>query len=141
LVIEGAGPMKDLLVSCLVPAFGAGLVVASVAGETPASGFQRRAGQCFLARQANGFTSRDNRAVDISVSANRHYRLTLFAPCLDVDFAHRVALRGRGGSSWICEGGDAEILVNGPTGPQRCLVSDIRRLTPEEVSARNRRRR
>lgn len=133
--------MNKLLVSCLVPAFGGGLLVATVAGEEPAAAFQRPAGQCFLARQANGFTARNDREVDVRVAARRHYRLTLFTPCLDVDFAHRVGLRGRGGGSWICEGGDAEILVRGPTGPQRCLVSDIRRLTPEEVTARNRRRR
>jgi len=133
--------MKSLLISFMVPAAGAGLVVASMAGDAPASAFQPAARQCFRAAEANGFTARDENAVDIRVGSRRHYRLSLFAPCPDLGFSHRVALRARGGSSWICEGSDAQILVNGPTGPQRCLVRDIRRLTPEEVTARNRRRR
>lgn len=133
--------MNKLLVSCLVPAFGGALIVASMAGEEPAAAaFQQRpARECFFVRQVNGFTSRNNEEVDIRVGANRHYRLTLIGYCPDIDFSHRVALRARGGSSSICVGGDAEILVRGPTGPQSCFVSDIRRLTPEEVTARNRR--
>ncbi|MEA3043882.1 MAG: hypothetical protein QOH47_1720 [Sphingomonadales bacterium] len=131
--------MNRLVVSCLVPALGGGLIVASVAGEEPAAASQRPARECFFVRQVNGFTSRNNEEVDIRVGANRHYRLSLTGYCPDIDFSHSVALRARGGSSSICVGGDAEILTRGPTGAQSCFVNDIRRLTPEEVNARNRR--
>jgi len=132
--------MNKLMVSCLVPAMGGGLIVASVAGEERAAASQRPARECFFVRQVNGFTSRGNEEIDIRVGANRHYRLTLTGYCPDVDFSHRVALRARGGSSSVCVGGDAEIMTRGPTGPQSCFVDDIRRLSPEEVTARNRRR-
>ena len=54
---------------------------------------------------------------------------------LGVDWSFRVALRTTGGSSWICQGADAEIIVPSPNGRQRCLVSDVRPLTPAEVAA------
>ena len=131
--------MKSQLVPLLVRALGAGLILAFAVGDAPASAFQRQARQCFRAAEVNGFTARNDREVDIRVGARRHYRLSLYGSC-PADFSLRVGIRTRGGSSWICEGADAELLVRGPTGPERCLVRDIRLLTPDEVSARNRRR-
>jgi Family of unknown function (DUF6491) len=131
--------MTRLLVALLVPLFGTMLVVAAAVGDAPASAFQRPTRQCFRVQEANGFSSRGEGMVDVRVGAGRQFRLTLAGVCTEIDWARQVALRGRGGSSWVCAGGDAEILVGGPTGPQRCLVTDIRRLTPEEVAASRRR--
>ena len=40
------------------------------------------------------------------------------------------------GSSWVCEGLDAELFASGgPFGRQRSLVTNIRRLNPEQVKA------
>jgi hypothetical protein len=102
----------------------------------------RRAGtrECFSARSVNGFNPVGRDAIDIRVGANRRYRLELVGYCPDVDWSWRIALRTRGGSSWICQGMDAELIIPSPTGPQRCLVSSVRRLTPEEVEAARRRR-
>ena len=88
----------------------------------------RPARDCFFARSVNGFSPVGRDAVDVTVGANRHYRLTLGGYCPDVDWSLRLALRTRRGSSFICAGYDAEILVRGPTGLQRCPVIDVRRL-------------
>jgi hypothetical protein len=46
----------------------------------------------------------------------------------------------RSGSSFVCQGFDAELVVPNPgLGPQRCLVSSVRRLTDAEVKAKYRR--
>ena len=98
-----------------------------------------RAGYCFNAGTVNGFTPEGDRAVVVRVSRNRQYRLELAGYCPEVDWSLRIALRSRGGSNWVCAGGDAEILVPSTTGPQNCLVTDVRRLTPEEIEGpRNR---
>jgi hypothetical protein len=103
----------------------------------------RPARDCFSARAVNGFSpvGRRYEAVDVRISRDRQYRLTLGGYCPDVDWSLRVALRTRGGSSFICAGYDAEILVRGPTGLQRCAVTEVRRLSPDEIEAARRSRR
>ena len=96
---------------------------------------------CFSARTVNGFRSVGRDAVDVRISRNREYRLTLAGYCPDVDWSLRVALRTRGGSSYICAGLDAELLVPSPTGLQRCQVTEVRRLAAEEIEAARRGRR
>jgi hypothetical protein len=97
-------------------------------GRPPAS-------DCFIARTVSGFTPDGDRAVVVRVSRNRQYRLELAGYCPDVDWSLRIALRSRAGSNWVCTGGDAEILVPSEIGPQNCLVTDVRRLTPGEIEA------
>ncbi len=114
---------------------------AGYAGAQSTSNSRRAATrECFSARSVNGFNPVGRDAIDIRVGANRRYRLDLVGYCPDVDWSWRIALRTRGGSSWICQGMDAELIIPSPTGPQRCLVSAVRRLTPEEVEASRRRR-
>lgn len=111
-------------------------------GATDSADLQSRpARDCFSARIVNGFRPVGRDAVDVIVSRNRQYRLTLAGYCPDVDWSLRVALRTRRGSSFICAGYDAEILVRGPTGLQRCAVTDGRRLSSDEIGTARRIRR
>ena len=97
--------------------------------------------QCFRAADVNGFSPIDRDTVDVTVGAGRTYRLELFAPCQDVNWSQRIAIRSRG-SSWICTGNSlqAELIVPDAIGPDRCLVNSIRRLSEEERDAARRRR-
>src|SRR6186997_1628459 len=102
--------MRTQLVPLTIPAIGAALITVWTAAGAPASApDERPPPRCFLASQVNGFTPRGNDAVDVRVGANRSYRLSLAGPCPDVDWSFRLALRTTGGSSWICQGADAEI--------------------------------
>jgi hypothetical protein len=131
--------MRHLLVPFTMNAVGAALIVAWAAASAPAAApAQRAAPRCFLASNVNGFTPRGDNAVDVHVGVGRDYRLTLAGVCPDVDWSFRVALRTTGGGSWICQGADAEIIVPGPTGHERCMVTDVRALTPDEVAANRR---
>jgi hypothetical protein len=111
--------------------------------QSAAAAQSRPARDCFSARSVNGFrpVGRRYEAVDVTISRNRQYRLTLAGYCPDVDWSLRLALRTRGGSSFICAGLDAEILVPSPTGLQRCAVTEVRRLSPQEIAAARRSRR
>ena len=63
------------------------------------------------------------------------YAFKLLGHCQDVDWSQRIGLRSRSGGGFICSGLDAELLVPSSIGPQRCPVSEIRKLTPEAVAA------
>jgi hypothetical protein len=131
--------MKTLLIPFAVPSIGAALTLAWAVGSQPASAIaERPAPRCFAASTVNGFSSHDRDSVDVHVGVNRSYRLSLTGYCPDVDWSQRVGIQTRGGGNWICQGADAEVIVPSPTGPQHCLVSDVRPLTPEEVAAARR---
>jgi len=115
---------------------GLGLAATLAIGAQPEAGSaQPAARQCFLPTQVNGFTAIDRDTVHVKVSASRVYELELFGDCPDVDWEQRIAIRSTGGSTWVCRGLDAELVVPSPIGPTRCPVSTIRRLSDEEVQA------
>jgi hypothetical protein len=89
---------------------------------------------CFRAQEVDGFNVVDKQTVDVSISPKTAYRLTLFAPSPDIDWTQRIGIEARG-SSWICSGMDATIIVPGSIGIQRYPVTAIRKLTLEEIKA------
>ncbi|MCY1646695.1 DUF6491 family protein [Caulobacter sp. SL161] len=95
---------------------------------------------CFNAQDINGFNVIDDRTVDVSISPRNVYRLTLFAPSRDIDSAMQLGVEARGGS-WICAGLDATIIVpDDRTGMGRYPVTEVRKLTPEELQAKRSKR-
>jgi hypothetical protein len=89
--------------------------------------------QCFNANNVNSFAPVDDTHVNLRVGVKEVYQLTLFAPCRDIDWTWSLGVRTRSGGSFICSGLDAEIIVPDRNFPQRCLVSGIRRLSPDEL--------
>lgn len=89
---------------------------------------------CFWTQEANGFTVADDHTVYLRVGLKDVYRLDLFGSCPDARWEQSIALESRPGSS-ICSPMDATLITNGPTGPQRCPVSKLTKLTPEEAAA------
>lgn len=92
---------------------------------------------CFFQSQITGWrdggSSRED-VVYLDVNANDVYRLDMFGPCNGIDTALSIGVQTRGGGA-ICDGLDVTLIVGGPTGPYRCPVSRITRLTPDEVKA------
>lgn len=133
--------MPSLVVRLALPA--TALLAAGCAPETGPlpSAAAGQARQCFSARTVNSFSPvRGQQIVDVRVGASRYYRLTLAGVCPEVDWSMRLVLRTRGGSSWVCQGGDAEIAVRGPAGRETCLVSDIQPISRDQYRASRRRR-
>jgi len=93
---------------------------------------------CFRAQDVDGFNAVDKETVDVTVGVKDVYRLTLFSPSPDIDWTMRIGIEARG-SSWICSGMDATIIVPGPMGIQRYPVTAIRKLSPDEIKARKKR--
>jgi hypothetical protein len=96
--------------------------------------------QCFLPRQVSGFNSDDDDRVYVTVGVRDVYALDIVGACPDVDWSQRIGIRSRG-SSFICQGLDAELVVPSPTGTQSCAVTGVRKLGDAEVEAYRERRR
>lgn len=111
----------------------------AVAGCTmnsgPPPGATAEGRQCFSVSSVSGFHPIDRDTVRVTVGASRYYELELVGTCPEINWSNRIAIRSRGGSSWVCEGLDAELIVPSPHGTERCPVIGVRKLTPAEVEA------
>ena len=100
-----------------------------------------RGGQCFHAGQVNDFHPVRDHVVQVTVGARTLYELDVLGTCPEINWSNRIAIRSTGGSSWVCRGMDAEILMPGPGGLQRCPVLGVRKLSLLEAEAALRARR
>jgi hypothetical protein len=92
---------------------------------------------CFWANRVENFAAADERNLYLRVGPRDVYRAKLFSNCFDLDWVHHLALVSHS-SSLICEGPnlDVDVIVRDiSVGRQRCPVTDIRKLTPDEVAA------
>jgi hypothetical protein len=97
--------------------------------------------QCFLPRQVNSFDAVDRDTVNVTVGVREIYQLEILGTCPDIDWSTRIGIRSTHGASWVCQGMDAELIVPGPTGLDRCPVTSVRKLSDAEVEALHPRRR
>jgi Family of unknown function (DUF6491) len=92
---------------------------------------------CFWANRIQNFAAVDQRNLYLRVGIHDIYRAKLFSNCFDISWVHRLALVSRS-SSLICEGPNLNVDVvirDVGLGRQRCPVTEIRKLTPDEVAA------
>ncbi len=120
-------PLAALL-GCALLAAGA---LPAVAADAPKASQQ----QCFLARDLNGFNAPDDHTLYVRSGVKDIYRLDLMSNCIDLTFRQSLGLKSTGGSDWICNPLDAEVVYNEPGMHQRCPVTALRKLTPDEVAA------
>ena len=112
----------------------AAAALVGAAAATPAAAAGKAGQSCFWTRDVNSFQAVNDQTVNIKVGVRDVYQLTLFAPSPDIDWTESLALQSKG-SSWICSGLDATLIVPGPIGPQRYPVTSIRKLSTDEVAA------
>jgi hypothetical protein len=113
------------------------VVVAACAADHPSAAPARAAGaqQCFNVRSVHNFHAVNDRTVLVEVGTRRMYELQIVGVCPEIDWTQKLAIRTTGGSSWICRGMEAELVVPSPSGVERCPVVGTRELTPAEVQA------
>ena len=129
--------MKPALPAAL--GLAAALSVSAVAQPSPAAP-PHAAAYCFWNRNITNFAAIDEQTLYLRVGVSEVWRLQLFSPCFNLDWVHHIAIRTRGGGfeTSICEGPNppAEVVVRDTAfGRQSCPVTDVRKLTPEEVAA------
>ena len=99
--------------------------------------------QCFSSQNVSGFSLVGDRAVDLRVGANQIYRAELFGYCPELRSAIGLGVRARGGSSFVCDDLDLELIVPSDIpsrGPNVCQIRALRRLTAAEIEAERRTR-
>jgi hypothetical protein len=110
----------------------------SAAAQPPAAAPPSNQRACFWTRSIDNFAAVDTTRVYLR-AGRRVFELTLFANCLQLNWVNRLGIRTRGSSN-ICEGPNPGIDVivrdrGGIPGGQRCPVTNVRLLTPDEVAA------
>lgn len=117
---------------------GLALVMASAAPAQDNAPDQSSGKQCFYSRDISSWAPVDRSTVNLRVHVGEVYQLSLLGDCPNIDWVEGIGLEHRG-SSWICTGLDAELLVPQPGGghsfPIRCPVKSIRKLSKDEVKA------
>lgn len=127
---------KIVAIASAVAVLGMSAGASAFASEDASPAEPRAKRSCFFANQVNGWsTDRDEKVAYLNVGVKEVYRAELFSRCADLDSAQTIGLESRRGGSNICHGLDATIIVPSPIGPQRCPVTKITRMTPEEVAA------
>ncbi len=114
------------------------LAVSAAAQPPPAPPPKPPAPACFWVSNVTNFAANDTNTLYLKVGFKQTWRLSLFANCFQLNWVHRVGLRSRGVSSNVCEGsnpGLSVVLRDTAVGRQSCPVTDVRRLTPDEVAA------
>ena len=92
---------------------------------------------CFWASRVENFAAVDTQNLYLRVGSKDVYQAKLFSTCLDLDWVHRLALVSNP-SSLVCEGPtmNLDVVVRDVgIGRQRCSVTNVRKLTPDEVAA------
>jgi hypothetical protein len=91
--------------------------------------------ECFFSSQVSGFKDDGQDRVLVRIGFREGYALTLAAGCPPVNLATSIGIVARGGGR-ICTGRPAELVVPraSGTGSQRCLVSDVRKLSETELA-------
>jgi hypothetical protein len=91
--------------------------------------------ECFWGSQVTGFGDAGPDRAILNIGQRESWELTVAAGCPDVDWALDIGIRARGGDR-ICHGRPAELFVPNASGSgfRRCLVRDVRKLTPEEAA-------
>lgn len=110
------------------------LAAGSLAAPAEAQGAHRNA-QCFLSSNVQNFSAPNSRTVYIRVGVDEIWRLDLMSECLDLPFRQHLGFERTGGDPWICQPIQATIVSREAGIPQRCPVTAMHRLTPDEVAA------
>ena len=100
------------------------------------TGSTAAARECFSASGITGFSVSGPDKAIVNIGFQESWELTLAPGCPDVDYAMKIGVVSRG-SQRICTGRPAELVVPTASGSssQRCLVRNIRKLSPEEAAA------
>ena len=109
-----------------------GLAVLAAATAFAAQAQPMPGGKCIYVRDLRNHTVGDDHTLYFNLAGRDIYRVTASNACLaGVTSTDPIVLRDRASTGRICDRMDWDIGVHGA----RCIVSDVSRLTPDEVKA------
>ena len=107
------------------------LLTSAVHAQPPAS----HGNQCFYTRNIQGFNAPDDHTVYLRVGVRDIYRLDLMTGCTGLTFKQNIGLQSTPGDPWICSAIQATVVYRDTGIANRCPVSNIHKLTPDEIAA------
>ena len=117
----------------------AGLAGLALSGCAPMDGpgyGASGARECFYVSHARSFSGGEDGRIYVRTGVHEVFELQTVGFCPDIDWTHRIGLDPRG-SNRVCTGFDLDLIVEDPvSGPNRCMVRTVRRLSDEEAAAR-----
>lgn len=90
---------------------------------------------CLYRGDIDGFSTPNDHTVYLSVRMKEVWRLDLARDCIGLGFRQGIGLEDRPASPWICSPLEATVVYMDHGMPERCPVTALRRLTPDEVKA------
>lgn len=90
---------------------------------------------CFIRSDIQGFSAPNDHTVYLRVLFRDVYRLDLMGDCQGLSFRQGFGLEDRPASPWICSPLEATVVFRETGILQRCPVTAITKLTPEEIKA------
>lgn len=119
---------------CLL--FPALFLAAACSSERPDPAAAAADRECFWGSQVTGFADAGPDRAILNIGQRESWELTLAPGCPDVDWAMKIGIRSRGGDR-VCPGRPADLFVPNASGSgmRRCLVQNVRKLSPEEAAA------
>jgi hypothetical protein len=96
---------------------------------------QQQGQECFLRSNINGFNAPDDHTLYVRVGVNEIWRLDLMSGCPDLTFRQSFGLESTPANPWICSPLDATVVFHETGIPERCPVTAMHKLTPDEVAA------
>ena len=91
--------------------------------------------ECLFTRNINGFNAPNERTVYVRVGVSDVFRLDLMSACSGLTFRQGIGIESTPGDPWICSPIQATVVYRDTGIPQRCPVSAMHKLTPEELAA------
>lgn len=118
------------LPTAILAAFLLPLAGCATEGDEPMAAGAAEGRACFWPVQATGFQSGgiNDDHIHVRVAGGETYALETFGPCPGIDFSLQLGIE-RGGPGQICQGESADIVYSSPTGPERCRVRMIGRVS------------
>ena len=114
-------------------------VVVSIAAPACAASKATAQDVCFARSEVEGFSAPNDHTVYLRVFPKTVYRLDLFSDCIGLSFRESLGLEDRPSSPWICSPLEATVVYRDHGMRERCPVTAIHKLTPEEAAALPRR--
>ncbi len=108
----------------------------TVTHSQPAPAPAKPDNQCFYRRNINGFSAPNDRTLYVRVGVNEIFRLDLMSDCNGLTFRQDIGISDEpAGDAFICSPLQATITYREAGIRERCPVTALRRLTPDEIAA------
>jgi hypothetical protein len=91
--------------------------------------------ECFARSDINGFEAPNDRTVYIRVGVRDVWRLDLMSECVGLTFHQGFALESQPNDAFVCDPLGETVIIREGGIPQRCPVTAITKLTPDQVAA------